>query len=164
MTSKSLSILIAIAVLGGGLNSCVSIDYLRPEQLRGPCVEAAKLKIVKRSGTCQLLEEVSIRDYQQAVAEGHAWIEEVGLNDQQIIKIRQGMVWIGMPAEAARLAWGDPFYIRTLTDTPEAREEWIYSRGKRLYVSNGKVTAIDDSFGDAPSQPNPVNNALPDVS
>ena len=164
MTSKSLSTFIAVTVLGSGLNSCVSVDYLRAEQLRGPCVEAAKLKMVKRSGTCQLLEEISVDDYQQAVAEGDAWIEEVGLDDQQIIKIRQGMVWIGMPAEAARLSWGDPFYIRTITVTPEAQEEWVYARGRRLYVSNGKIIAIDDSFGETPSKPNPVNEKPIDLS
>ena len=162
--NKSLLTFIIVTVLGSGLNSCVSVDYLRAEQLRGPCVEAAKLKMVKRSGTCRLLEEISIDDYRQAVAEGHAWIEDVGLDDQQIVKIRQGMVWIGMPAEAARLSWGDPFYVRTLTDVPEFQEEWVYSRGRRLYVSNGKIIAIDDSFGEPPSKRNPDNEKPLDVS
>lgn len=162
---KTFLTLVISTVLGSsGLNSCVSVDYLRPEQLRGPCIEAAKLKMEKHSATCRLLEEISISDYQQAVTEGNAWIEEVGLEDQQIIKIQRGEVWIGMPAEAARLSWGDPFYVRTLTDTPEPQEQWVYARGRRLYVSNGQITAIDDSFGETPSKPNPINDEPPDVS
>jgi len=160
MNTKTWLTMIVISVASSGLNSCTSGGYLRAEALQGSCVEAAKLNIEKRSGVCRLLEELSYHHYRQAVAEGQAWMTANGLDDQQIIKIRQGKVWLGMPKEAARLAWGDPFYIQTLTGETEPQEQWVYARGKRLYMTNGEIVAVDYGFAETPAETNPSDNGL----
>ena len=165
MTFKTLSIFTTIVmVLVRGLTGCTSVEYVSADTLREPCVKAAKLKVAKHSGTCQLLEEISISDYRQAIAEGHAWIASAGLDEQQIIKIRQGQVWVGMLAEAARLSWGDPYYALAVAGTPRSQEQWVYSRGRRLYVTNGKITVIDYGFTEeTPAKPNPIHDKVLDV-
>jgi hypothetical protein len=157
MKVKTPLIVIVITVLNGGLTSCGSVGYLHADALRDSCVEAAKLNMVKHSGACRLLEELSYSHYQQAVAEGHAWIAANGLDDQQIIKIRQGKVWLGMPKEAARLSWGDPFYIQMLTGEMEPQEQWIYARGKRLQMTNDQLAAVHYGFAETPVTPNSVD-------
>jgi hypothetical protein len=165
MKTKAWLTVIVIAAANSGLNGCTSVGYLHADTLQGSCVEAAKLNIVKRSGVCRLLEELSYRHYRQAVAEGRAWKQANGLHEQQIISIRQGKVWLGMPHEAARLSWGDPYYIQTLSGETEPQEQWIYARGKRLYMTDGKIVAVDYGFAETPAEANPLaDGAFPLLS
>jgi hypothetical protein len=61
-------------------------------------------------------------------------------------EIEDGTVAIGMPADAARLSWGEPNSINTDIYNDGPCEQWVYYT-KYLYVQNDKVTAIQTGPG-----------------
>lgn len=141
MYKKLSLLLIVIVVTGSTLVGCGSFHYTKAADIRAACVDAAKLKMAHHSGNCKLLEEISFREHEKALAEGEAWIEAHNLNDSQIEQIRRGGVWIGMPAEAAKLAWGDPNVVNKGA-LSQQREEWIYKEGNYLSIDQGRVASI----------------------
>lgn len=53
-------------------------------------------------------------------------------------------VFIGMTAEQARMSWGNPKDVnRTITERGR-EEQWVYGDSSYLYVSNGKVSAVQN--------------------
>lgn len=51
-------------------------------------------------------------------------------------KILQNEIYVGMPASAVKLAWGEPEYINNAS----YGDQWVYSNGY-VYIKNGKVTS-----------------------
>lgn len=141
MYRKLSVLLITLLSLVSTIIGCGSFHYIKAAELRPACVDAAKLKMAHYSGNCKLLEEISFAEYKKAIAEGEAWIETHDLNDNQIEQIRRGNVWIGMPAEAAKLAWGDPNVVNR-GSLAQQREEWIYRGGNYLSIDQGRVSSI----------------------
>ncbi len=135
------NLMIILAISTAWLSGCTSFYYLRHDMLKEPCIRAAKIKMTNESAACQLLSEVSLREYEQAIAEADAWIEANRLTDAEIQKLQQGDVWVGMLAAAAELAWGPPQRVEKAANT-QGEEQWFYEGSRRLTVQKDKVFAI----------------------
>lgn len=122
------------------LYGCTSFYYLRHDMLKTQCVRAAKLQMTDESAACQLLSEVSLWEYEQAIDEADAWIEANQLSDAQLQRLQQGDVWAGLPAVVAEVAWGPPQRVEKAENTGE--EQWFYEGERRLTVQQNKVTAV----------------------
>jgi hypothetical protein len=141
MYHKSLFLLILSISLIVSLTSCASFRYTKTEDLSDSCIDAAKVKMAHYAGSCELLREISYKDYKRAVTAGNAWIKAHDLDYKQIQNIRRGSVWVGMPADAAKLAWGAPRTVKK-TQSFQHHEEWQYASGNSLLINDGKVTEI----------------------
>jgi hypothetical protein len=141
MYFKYLFLLILTITLTINLTSCSSFRYAKTEDLQESCTDAAKKKWAHYSSSCNMLKEISYKDYKHAVAAGNAWIKTHNLDYKQIQNIRRGNVWIGMPADAAKLAWGTPEII-TKVQPSQRHEEWMYAGGHSLFIQRGKVAKI----------------------
>jgi hypothetical protein len=123
------------------VSSCASLHYAKTEDLQESCTDAAKKKWAHYSASCKLLKELSYKDYKAAVATGNAWIKAHELDYKEIQNIRRGVVWIGMPADAAKLAWGAPSTVNKARQFRH-HEEWTYADGNTLSIQQGKVIKI----------------------
>lgn len=56
-----------------------------------------------------------------------------------------GNVKVGMTAEMVRLSWGDPETVNRTVTAQGASEQWVYADGDYLYLTNGRVTAVQTS-------------------
>jgi hypothetical protein len=141
MYFKYLFLLIFTVIFVINLTSCASFHYAKTEDLQESCTDAAKRKWAHYSASCKTLKKLSYKDYKRAVAAGNAWIKTHNLNYKQIQNIRRGIVWLGMPAEAAELAWGTPKNVDTVQSF-QRHERWVYRDGNSLLIHHGKVTKI----------------------
>ena len=142
MRAKLIANLMIVTAIGTlWLSACTSFYYLRHDMLREECIRAAKLKMTDESAACQLLSEVSFREYEQAIAEADAWIEANHLSDAEMQRLQQGDVWVGMPAAVAEVAWGPPQRVEKAVNH-KGEEQWFYEGKKRLTVQKNKVSAI----------------------
>lgn len=141
MSPKFLFLLIYILSCPFDLSGCASFHYTKPDNLQASCTDAAKKKWAHYSTSCKMLKEISYKEHQRAITAGNDWIKSHNLNHQQIQNLRRGTVWIGMPADAAKLAWGLP---KIVTKAHKLRhyEEWKYASGNSLFINDGKVTEI----------------------
>lgn len=142
MRAKLLANLMIVTAIGTfWLSGCTSFYYLRHDMLREECIRAAKLKMTDESAACQLLGEVSFREYEQAIAEADAWIEANQLSDAEMQRLQQGDVWVGMPAAVAEVVWGPPQRVEKAANA-KGEEQWFYEGNKQLTLQKNKVSAI----------------------
>jgi hypothetical protein len=55
-----------------------------------------------------------------------------------------GNLYIGMIPEMVREAWGNPKEINRTTTAYSSFEQWVYESGTYVYMTNGRLTAIQD--------------------
>lgn len=58
------------------------------------------------------------------------------LSDKHQALVRQGRIDTGMPADAVRLAWGEPSREYEGEDSGKATQVWEYHRSKPVYSTN----------------------------
>jgi hypothetical protein len=61
------------------------------------------------------------------------------------VQILDGLVWIGMTTDMAKLSWGRPLTINSTIGSWGVREQWVYGGGEYLYFDNGKLTTWQTS-------------------
>jgi hypothetical protein len=66
----------------------------------------------------------------------HVWPREVW------DAIEHSSVFIGMTDEQATMSWGKPNSINMTVTARGNEEQWVYARGRYLYMSNGRVTTM----------------------
>lgn len=59
-------------------------------------------------------------------------------------KLAEGKIWIGATAQMALLSWGRPESINRTITSGGASEQWVYPSRNYLYVTNGRVTGIQN--------------------
>jgi hypothetical protein len=119
---RSLGLLALIAV--GAVGAVLMIDSLAP---------------ANRSGLSQAELEAQGRDrVKWAAAATQAAAEPIN----RAIEAQQ--VLVGMTADQARLAWGEPYRINATTTALGTSEQWVYQRG-HLYLDAGIVRSVQTS-------------------
>jgi hypothetical protein len=58
--------------------------------------------------------------------------------------VRDRRVAIGMTAPMVRLSWGDPEEINRTILATGSHEQWVYGGGTYIYLTNGRVSSIQD--------------------
>jgi hypothetical protein len=58
--------------------------------------------------------------------------------------IENEKVFVGMTVEQARMSWGEPKAINRTTTARGSEEQWVYGDSNYLYVSDGKLTAVQN--------------------
>jgi hypothetical protein len=58
--------------------------------------------------------------------------------------IEDGKVYVGMTAEQAKMSWGEPHEVNRTTVGNSVREQWVYEENNYLYVSDGRVSGIQN--------------------
>jgi len=66
-------------------------------------------------------------------------------NSRIVQAVRDGKVFIGMPADAARIALGKPERTNSTVTTHRRREQWVYSSEFYVYVEGGQVVGFQSS-------------------
>jgi hypothetical protein len=66
--------------------------------------------------------------------------------DQKALCARVGGVRVGLTAEGVlKSCWGKPARINTTVTATHKHEQWAYSRGEYVYLTDGIVTSIQTS-------------------
>ena len=58
-------------------------------------------------------------------------------------KLKKGYYWIGMTADMALIALGEPKDINRTVGSWGIHEQWVYGK-KYFYFENGKMTSFQD--------------------
>lgn len=58
--------------------------------------------------------------------------------------IERGTVYIGMTQEQVRMSWGEPKEINRTSLPSAVNEQWVYGSGNYVYLTSGKVSAIQN--------------------
>jgi hypothetical protein len=66
-------------------------------------------------------------------------------NPRIVRAVREGEIYVGMPAEAAVVSYGTPKYKNFTTTQHGQHEQWVYNDDWYVYVENGAVTAWQGS-------------------
>jgi hypothetical protein len=83
-------------------------------------------------------------EVQAATAEVRQKLDELDLPAEEKQMVMDRIIWIGAPKEALRLSWGMPEDINRTVTRSLTREQWVYSRGRYIYIENGEIVAVQD--------------------
>jgi hypothetical protein len=89
---------------------------------------------------CERLAAITCTTEQDRLAA----INACGYSEQDKANLRDKLTWIGMTAEQARLANGEPDHIDRSVTAAGVCERWVYGADLRrptfVYITNGKVS------------------------
>lgn len=74
-----------------------------------------------------------------------AFIRSLGWPSRLAEAVIERRVVVGMNAGMVRAAWGDPVDVNTTVTAAGRHEQWVYGRGRYVYLDDGAVTAIQTS-------------------
>jgi hypothetical protein len=91
---------------------------------------------------CNMYKETSL--VRERVSELRNLLEEMKLSKLQREQLARGQVAIGATAKLAELGWGRPEKINRTVTASGTTEQWVYPGRSYLYVTNGRVTGIQN--------------------
>jgi hypothetical protein len=68
----------------------------------------------------------------------------VAFEERTRLAVNKSQVFVGMRAEDARRSWGNPKKINRSSYNNEIVEQWIYPRGRHIYVRSGLVVETQE--------------------
>lgn len=131
------ALLLALTFL---VNACVSPTARRAEEERWQA-HYAEVRQKREAGDVARAEEAAAavaRRREAYIAANSALPAGV------VAHVRAGQVAVGMTADDARAAWGEPQEVNRTRTEAATREQWVY-RGAYLYMLEGYVEAVQDT-------------------
>ncbi len=71
-------------------------------------------------------------------------LHQLSPSDDELKKMKEGNIWIGATSEHLLLSWGTPVDINSTLTATSQKEQWVYSSGNYVYLTNGLVSAIQN--------------------
>ncbi|GLX81857.1 hypothetical protein [Thalassotalea eurytherma] len=91
---------------------------------------------------CNRLSKTKLLD--SKLKELQSSLSDLSPSDSELLKMKEGKIWIGAKAMHLSLSWGTPDDVNSTITAHARKEQWVYSGGNYVYLTNGIVTAIQN--------------------
>lgn len=81
---------------------------------------------------------------QDRVAEIKTQLANLKLSRGQREQLANGQISVGATGKMAELSWGRPEKVNRTITSEKVSEQWVYPSGNYLYVTDGRVSAIQN--------------------